>query len=183
MLADRLAGASNQSPGEPLVCNDLFIAAVHGARGRAYPGAFPESPFYRGWSCVSISATVDAHATPPSLRISPRPSRIAHRPPLGRLLRSPSAPPPHHPRPCICRVHRVSPRRLRFYPRSIIREYQETRNRTSKTDGKIKRCHLDCVGPCIAKRFSVAGHLANSRGGCLTFAPCCGSRMSHRAPR
>jgi hypothetical protein len=53
-------------------------------------------------------------------------------------------------------------RRPRFGVRGILRKYRDARNPESKTEGKIKRSHLDCFGPRIAKRFSVAGHLANS---------------------
>ena len=52
----------------------------------------------------------------------------------GHLL----GPPPDHRRACIGPVHRASPGRPPFDPRSALREHREARNPESKTEGKIK---------------------------------------------
>jgi hypothetical protein len=54
------------------------------------------------------------------------------------ILRIAFGPPPDDSRACLGAVHRASPRRPRFDPRRILREYREARDPESKTEGKIK---------------------------------------------
>ena len=137
-------------------------------------------------------------SSPVASRASPGPSprlpRLAH-PPVECHLRdildehrprSPSRSPlPDHARALVSAVfaeHRDDYHMS--YPRSIFASIGNLGTRSRKTEGKIKRSFatLIGVGPRIANVFSVVGHLANSSGGWLTFAPCRGSRRFHRAP-
>lgn len=118
--------------------------------------------------------------------IGPSP-RIARRPPSRSSPRSsprsPSRSSPDHHRACSSGGSRNINATYSALSAPHLREYRESRNRTSKTDGKIKRSHLDFVGSGIANTFSVASHWVKSRGVCRVFLPDGASRRFPRAPR
>ncbi len=122
--------ASKLPSDEPPGCNDLFTACVDGVRGRAHrmPSRhrpIPSRMVFRPplGNLRDRRCGCDASFT----CVSPRPSRIAHRPPSGPAFgppsRTPSRSPSDHPRACISRVRRASPRRPRFASARILREY------------------------------------------------------------
>jgi hypothetical protein len=161
------------------------------AVGEVLRGCLPDSrPLHRGWSSACLRENLRdrrrGHRRPPS-RTPDDHLLNHHRDTLSIIFSIASSITSSITCGSSSRVnHRCSPNIDSTYSRSSsqhLREYRESRNPESKTEGKIKRSHLDFVGLGIANPFSVASPLANSRDGCLTFASGRGSRRFHPAPR
>jgi hypothetical protein len=152
-------------------CSDLVNAPVDGARRGAYRVLFRNWSFRCGAVSVclwGISGTVNAAASLLSIRISRGHQQLltdhlrdrvwntsgsspgspldplAITSPITSANTSGSSSPVYQ--SCSPNINTRSSMLSALH----LREYREARNPESKTEGKIKRCHLDFVGPRIA---------------------------------